>query len=352
MVRYAPNHMRHRSTFVLLGFGIALATQSCASASKTTRLGVSSAAMTSADPLPSWNEGETKRALLDFVVRITDGADFVPPSSRIAVFDDDGTLWSETPVVESAFAIAQLEKMAKADPSLRERPELQAALEHDATELYRESPRALLDLVAVTQTGMTDAAYAKSIHDFLVTARHPRFQRPYTELTYRPMIELLGYLRRNGFTTYISTSSDLDFVRAFSSSVYGVAPEHVIGSCFKKRLVESSATQKTELERRPEIESLDDRAEKPVGIDRQIGRRPIFAAGNVGNDGDIDLLRYTLDRGHTSSFAIVIHHDDALRESAYEERDGATLDAARTYGIHVVSMQRDWRVVFTEGPPY
>jgi phosphoglycolate phosphatase-like HAD superfamily hydrolase len=316
----------------------------CAAKPKAVPPTVTAAPSPPPDPLPSWSEGAAKRQLIDFVTRVAgDGPEHVPTEDRIAVFDNDGTLWQEKPLAEAAFAFSRLAKMANADPSLRDRQPYKAALEHDFAALHEQGEAAALRLLTVTHTGTTDAAYMADVRQFLATARHPRFHVPYTALVYAPMLELLRLLRANGFATYICSGGDVDFVRTFSESAYGIPPEHVIGSGFEKELV--TVAGKTVLLRKPRIETLNDKGQKPIGIDRGIGRRPLFAAGNVRSGGDIAMLRYTRDRPGPS-FALVINHDDDIRESAYAENDGATLAAAGVYDFTVVSMQRDWNVVF------
>lgn len=327
--------------FVVL-FGVA-PVSGCGSAPKAPAPTVT-AATTPPDPLPSWNDGAVKRALIDFVAQVTSaGPDLVPLDERIAVFDNDGTLWQEKPVVEGAFTLARLAQMANADPSLRSREPFKAALEHDEARLHEEGARAALELFTVTHTGMTDESFKADVRQFLATARHPRFDALYTSLAYTPMIELLKLLRANGFATYICSGGDVDFMRTFSSSVYGIPPEHVIGSRFEKQLVTVGGA--TALLRNPKIETINDKETKPSGIDRAIGRRPIFAAGNVRSGGDVAMLRYTHERPGRS-FALVIDHDDGVRETAYSEKDDATLSAASAGGFNVVSMRRDWKVVF------
>ncbi|HVH45572.1 MAG TPA: HAD family hydrolase [Labilithrix sp.] len=330
--------------FVALAFMPAIATGSGCNQQRALPVMLTSAAPSPIDALPSWNDGAVKRSVVDFVDRVTnDGPDFVPFEDRIAVFDNDGTLWQEKPLAEGAFTLARLERLTEADPSLRAEEPFKSALDADVVRLHEQGAAAVLELAKKTHTGMTDKAYAADVRQFLATARHPRFGVPYTDLAYTPMLELLDLLRHRGFTTYVCSGGDTDFIRVFSTNVYGLPPERVIGSRFDKELV--SIEGKTALLRTPKIESINDKDEKPVGVDRRLGKRPIFAAGNVGTGGDIAMLRYTRDR-NGPSFALVIQHDDAEREAAYGEKDGATLDAARRHGFSVVSMKRDWKVVF------
>lgn len=326
---------------LVLGFSVAAG---CGGSPPPEPATVTAAPAPPPDPLPSWNDGSVKRGLLDFVARVTqNGADLVPLDERIAVFDNDGTLWQEKPVVEGAFTLARLDEMAKANPALREKQPFEAALDHDAAMLREEGLDGVLQIITATHTGMTDDVYRAQVLQFLATARHPRFKAPYTSLTYLPMLELLRLLRANGFTTYICSGGDVDFMRVFATGTYGIPPEHVIGTRFEKKLM-TARDGKSFLLREPKIESINDKETKPIGIDREIGKRPIFAAGNVRSGGDIAMLRYTHDV--PGSFQLVINHDDAERESAYAEKDGATLAAAKAGNFSVVSMKNDWKVIF------
>lgn len=314
---------------------------------ETTSPTVASATMaTTEGALPSWNDGPSRRALLDFVARATtEGADFVPPEDRVAVFDNDGTLWQEKPIVEVAFTASRLEQMAEDDPSLREKEPFKAALARDMASLHAQGIHAALAVFTATHTGMTNEVFDNAVRKFLTSARHPRFARPYTSLAYLPMLEVLSLLRKHDFSIYVCSAGDVDFMRVFVPSLYGIPPERVIGSRFEKEFVTASG-QSTFL-RKAKLETLNDKDAKPVNIDHRIGKRPIFAAGNIGNGGDIAMIRYVRDR-RGPSFGMVIHHDDGAREVAYEEKDGATLEAARAYGVYIVSMQNDWKTVFPE----
>jgi phosphoserine phosphatase len=295
------------------------------------------------DPLPSWNDSGPKQAVLSFVDRVTSegGKDFVPPRDRIAVFDDDGTLWPEQPVVEVAFASARLQELAAKDPSLRSRQPYKAALEGDTEFLRKAGPGALAQILALTHGGMSQERFAEEARAFFQTARHPKLGVPYTALAYAPMVELLSYLRANGFQTWICTGGTTDFVRVFSEQMYGIPPQQVIGSTMEKEWREPSG----ELWRTGKPGRLNDKAQKPVGIDLQIGKRPLLAAGNVRSAGDVEMLRYAQAR-HGPSLELVIDHDDGAREFAYQEAAGTTLSAAKASGWTVVSMKRDWAAIF------
>lgn len=297
------------------------------------------------EPLPSWNEGPAKKAIIAFVKKVTTegGPDFVPVEDRIATFDNDGTLWCEFPLAEAQFALARLRAMAEKDPSLRERQPYKAALEGDVEYISAAGARAVLELITATHTNESESEYENGARAFLGTAKHPRFGAPYTHLTYRPMIELLDYLRANGFKTFICTGGEIDFVRTFSRQIYGIPTEQVIGSHFEKEWIERDG--KRVIWRKPKLLLLNDKDLKPVGISMHIGKRPIFVAGNVRSVGDIGQLRYSQETTGPS-FQLLINHDDAEREYAYREKDNASLNAARKNGWTVVSMKDDWKTVF------
>lgn len=339
----SPKHALPLVLFVIACGARPKVTEPVASTGAVQEIGVATPSLS--DALPSWNDGPSKQAILEFVRRVTATApDAVPAEERIAVFDNDGTLWQEKPLAEGAFALDRLEQMAVQDPSLRKKEPFKSALAQDADRIREQGPEALLQILVLTHGNMADDAYGGAVRTFLTTARHPRFGRPYTDLVYQPMIELLQLLESRGFTTYLCSGGDTDFMRVFSQRLYGIPPERVIGSRFEKELATNGATT---LVRRPRIEAVNDKEKKPVGIDRQIGRRPIFAAGNVGKGGDVAMLRWTRDR-IGPSFAILVHHDDAERESSYGEEDHESLSAARAHGFRLVSMRRDWKRIFPE----
>ncbi len=284
------------------------------------------------DPLPSWNDGAAKAAIVAFVARVTEGPDAVPESERIAVFDNDGTLWAEQPVyVQLAFA-------------------LDRAGAHDMKALAAGGEAAAAQLMAATHAGMTTEAFAASVRDWLATARHPRFQRPYTELAYQPMLELLAHLRARGFKTFIVSGGGVEFMRVFAERLYGIPPEQVVGSSgvTEFRMTDGTPT----LMKLPKVEFIDDGPGKPVGINRFIGRRPLLAFGN--SDGDQPMLQWTA-AGSGERFMGLVHHTDATREWAYDRashigRLDKALDEARAKGWTVVDMARDWRRVFAFEP--
>jgi hypothetical protein len=302
-----------------------------------------------ADPLPSWNEGEAKRSVIDFVQRVTTagGVDFVPVPERIAVFDNDGTLWAEKPMyVQLAFALDRVKALAPEHPEWQNQQPFKAALEGDLKTVAAGGEHALLELVMATHAGMTTNAFAQVVTDWLATARHPRFNRLYTELVYQPMLELLAYLRTNGFKTFIVSGGGIEFMRPWTEKVYGIPPEQVIGSSIKTRFELHDGTPV--LVRLPEINFIDDKAGKPVGIQMHIGRRPIAAFGN--SDGDLQMIQWTT-AGPGARFGLVVHHTDAEREYAYDRQSSIgrldkALDEAKRQGWTVVDMKQDWKRIF------
>jgi hypothetical protein len=298
------------------------------------------------NPLPSWNEGPVKSSIIAFVERVTaaDGPDFVAVSERIAVFDNDGTLWVEKPLPnELYFILGRVRELAAKDPALRERQPFKAALEGDS-EYFREAgAKAVLELVLATHSGTTQEQFAATARRFLEAERHPKLNRPYAATTYQPMIELLVYLRANGFQTWICSGGTVDFMRVVTADVYGIPPEQMIGSVLKRdsRMLDSRRV----IWLLPELDSVNDKDVKPVNIDRQIGRRPLLVAGNVGNAGDIAMMEYSKGRAGPS-LQLLINHDDEAREFAYAEKNNLSLDAARKNGFAVVNMKSDWNTVF------
>jgi phosphoserine phosphatase len=303
------------------------------------------------DPLPSWNEGEAKGALVEFVEAVTTdgGADFVPPGERIAVFDNDGTLWVEQPIyTQAAFAFDRVKATAPQHPEWATTQPFKAVLDNDPEALAATGVGGLAELVMATHAGMTTDEFATIVTGWAATARHPRFQRPYTELVYQPMLELLGYLRDNGFKTYIVSGGGVEFMRPWAERVYGIPPEQVVGSTIKTRF--ELRDGQPVLMRLPEIDFFDDKAGKPVAIHEFIGRRPIVAFGN--SDGDLQMLQWTT-AGDGRRLGLIVHHDDAEREYAYdrESRIGRLdrgLDEAGPAGWVVVSIKEDWKTIFPE----
>src|SRR5712671_5377464 len=275
----------------------------------------SAVAQAQRDPLPSWNEGATKASILDFVARVTTqgGPFFVPAEQRIAPFDNDGTLWVEQPMyVQLAFALDRVKAMAPLHPEWKDKQPFKAVLEDDMKTLAESGERGLLELVLVTHAGMTTDEFAKIVSDWLATARHPRFKRPYTELVYQPMLELAAYLRANGFKTFIVSGGGIEFMRPWTEKIYGVPPEQVVGSSGKLKY--EMRDGQPVLLKLPAIDFIDDKDGKPIGIQEHIGRRPIAAFGN--SDGDQQMLEWT-QAGAGVRLMMLVHHDDKAREFEY-----------------------------------
>ncbi|WP_193164503.1 HAD family hydrolase [Microbulbifer hainanensis] len=325
---------------ILTTLGIALAT--CA---------VMAGAQAS-DPLPSWNDGKTKQSIISFVEKTTKqgAAGFVPPEQRIATFDNDGTLWAEKPVYfQLLYAIDKVKEQAPKHPEWKQKEPFASILKGDPKKALAGGKPALMQLIAATHTGMTGEEFQASVKRWLATARHPETNKPYTQMIYQPMLELLKYLRANGFKTFIVSGGGIDFLRAFAEKTYGIPPEQVVGSSLKAKY--EMRNGKPVIVKLPEVNLIDDKAGKPVGIYQHIGRRPIFAAGN--SDGDFEMLQWTTT-GDGDRFGLLVHHTDGKREWAYD-RDShvgqldKALAAAPKAGWTVVNMKNDWKVIFPLG---
>ncbi len=301
------------------------------------------------DPLPSWNDGPSKSAILDFVAKAVDagGPGFIPEAERIAVFDNDGTLWSEKPYYfQLFFAIDRIRALAPEHPEWRTQQPFQAVLEDDKEALAAAGEKGLIELVMASHAGMTTEEFEKIVQDWAATAVHPRFQRPFTDLVYQPMLEVLAYLRANGFQTYIVSGGGIEFMRPLTEALYGIPPEQVVGSSIKTRFEVREG--KPVIVRLPEIDFIDDKAGKPVGIHKFIGRRPVAAFGN--SDGDLQMLQWTA-AGEGDRLMVIVHHTDAEREWAYDReshvgRLDKAMDEARAKGWTLVDMKNDWKVVY------
>ena len=304
-----------------------------------------------ADPLPSWNDGPAKAAIVAFVDKVTKqgSPEFVPEPERVATFDNDGTLWAEQPMYfQLFFALDRVKALAPQHPEWKTTQPFKAALEGDMKTLAASGEKGLLTLVMATHAGMTTAEFEKIVKDWLATARHPTAKRPYTKMVYQPMLELLAYLRANGFKTFIVSGGGIEFMRPWVSEVYGVPPEQVIGSSIKTKF--EMRDGKPVLVRLPEINFIDDKEGKAIGINAHIGRRPIAAFGN--SDGDLQMLQWTT-AGDGARFALYVHHTDGEREWAYDRkatfgRLDKGLDEAKAKGWTVVDMKKDWKVVYPQ----
>jgi len=310
------------------------------------------------DPLPSWNNGPTKRSIFEFLDKVTrEGtATFVPIPERVAVFDHDGTLVCEKPVVHGVFLLDRIRELAKQQPEMATEEPYATLLTGDLELLRKMGKKYFTELTFSTLAGTTVEQLEADARTFLETARHPVFDVPYGDVTYQPMHELIALLRSRGFTVWICSGSGVHFMRPAALAWYGIGPEHVIASRPKLEMreiadqptpPEASPNRRLGLFAKPELESLNDREQKPVGIGQHIGRRPIFAAGNVGSEGDIAMLRWSQSNARPS-LQLLVHHDDARREMAYDEPSNASLEAAAEYGWQVVRMASDWNKVFAK----
>jgi phosphoserine phosphatase len=299
-------------------------------------------------PLASWNDGPAKQSILNFVRGVTavGGPHFVKPEERIAVFDNDGTLWCEQPFYfQFAFALDRMKTMAPQHPEWKDNPVFAAVLAGDMKALSAGGVKGVLEIAMITHAGMTTDEFAKIAADWIAIARHPKFDRLYTDVVYQPMVELLEYLRANGFKTFIVSGGGIDFMRVWAEKVYGIPPEQVIGSSIVTKF--EIADGVPVLTRLPELNFMDDNVGKPVAIHQHIGRRPIAAFGN--SDGDLQMLQWTAG-GEGSRLALLVHHTDSIREFAYDASSMGKLEVALTEaaakGWTVVDMKNDWNKVF------
>jgi phosphoserine phosphatase len=320
-------------------------------------LALGGTAFADTDPLPSWDDGSiSKQAILEFVKATTDESrpTFVPPAERIATFDNDGTLWPSHPMyTQLAFALDRIRELAPQHPEWKTQQPFKAVLDNDMKALAAAGEKGLIELVMTSHAGMSTAEFEAIVTDWFRTAKHPRFKKPYTELAYQPMLELLEYLRANDFKTYIVSGGGIEFMRPITEAVYGIPPEQVIGSSIETKYEMKDG--KPVLMRLPKVHFIDDKAGKPVGINEFIGRRPVAAFGN--SDGDRQMLEWT-GAGEGARLMMLVLHDDAEREYAYGPANGlpdtsfgkfsqATMDEAGKKGWVVISMKDDWRRIFS-----
>jgi phosphoserine phosphatase len=313
------------------------------------------AALADTDPLPSWNDGISKQAILEFVQATTDESrpTYVPPTERITTFDNDGTLWPSHPMyTQLAFALDRIKALAPQHPDWKDKQPFKAVLDNDMKTLAAAGEKGLVELIMASHAGMSTAEFETIVRDWFARARHPRFKRPYTELAYQPMLELLEFLRANGFKTYIVSGGGIEFMRPMTEAVYGVPPEQVIGSSIETQYEMKDG--KPVLMRLPKVHFIDDKAGKPVGINEFIGRRPVAAFGNSA--GDREMLEWT-GAGGGARLMMLVFHDDAGREYAYGTANGlpdtkfgafpqSLMDEAEKKGWVVISMKDDWKRIF------
>ncbi len=301
------------------------------------------------DPLPSWNDGQAKQSIIDFVATVTrkGSPDFVPPAKRIAAFDNDGTLWAEQPMYfQLLFALDRVKTLAPNHPEWKKQEPFASLLKGDVKKALAGGERGILEILMATHAGNTTEEFEKIVSNWIATAKHPKTGKSYTDMVYQPMLEVLAYLRANGFKTYIVSGGGIEFIRPWSEQVYGIPPEQVIGSSIKTKFELRDGNPV--LVRLPEINFIDDGAGKPVGINQHIGHRPIAAFGN--SDGDLQMLKWTT-AGKGPRFALYVHHTDAEREWAYDRNSNIGrldkgLDEAATKGWTVVDMRSDWKNIY------
>ncbi|MEZ6087075.1 MAG: HAD family hydrolase [Pirellulaceae bacterium] len=302
-----------------------------------------------AESLASWNDGQTKSVIVDFVRRVTakDSPDFVPEGERIAVFDNDGTLWVEQPMyIQLVFALDRVKELAADHPEWKTKQPFKAALEGDFHGIAASGEKGVVELIMATHAGMTNDEFSDIVANWLETTRHPKLNRPYTQCVYQPMLELLKYLSANGFKTIIVSAGGVEFMRVFAERVYGIPPEQTFGSSVKMKY--ELRNGKPAIIRLPEIDFVNDKANKPVGIQRYIGRRPIMAFGN--SDGDFEMIEY-VTAGEGPSLGAIVHHTDPVNEYAYD-RDSVAgrlvkgLDEAESRRWLLIDMKSDWKQVF------
>jgi hypothetical protein len=310
----------------------------------------------SSDPLPSWNDGAPKRSILAFVEKVTreGGPDFVPPPERIATFDNDGTLWVEQPMYTQAmFAIDRIKALAGAHPEWKSEEPYKSILAGDIKAAFAEGEKAAMKLIMSSHANLTTDQFTQIVADWIATAKHPRFNRKYTQLVYQPMLEVLAHLRANGFKTFIVSGGGIDFMRPWTERVYGIPPQQVVGSSIKVQYKFHDGAPV--LFRLPEVDFVDDGPGKPTGIYRFIGRQPILAFGN--SDGDLQMLQWTTMNAQTMPrrprLGLIVHHTDAEREYAYDRdsfvgRLDKALDQAADRGWVLIDMKRDWRKIFPD----
>lgn len=305
--------------------------------------------VTVTDPLPSWSEGDLKSAIISFVNSVTEegGPQYVKPEERIATFDQDGTLWCEMPLVQLEFVLYRIKKLAPQHPEWKDQQPYKAVLEGDKTYLLNDvknnHAREVIKLVLTTSSGMTLAEFNKEVEGFFKEVKHPKYNKPFTETIYQPMLELLVYLRANDFKTYICSGGGIDFMRVISEPTYGIVPENVIGSFAMNAFKQMDGDWVIVKEGKGIF--ICDKDTKPVGIDQHIGRIPIFVAGNVRTGGDIGQLTYS-STNPLANFQLLVNHNDSIREFAYSEKNNESLDAAKAGNWHVVSMKDDWLTIF------
>jgi hypothetical protein len=307
-----------------------------------------STTVTQEDPLPSWNDGETKTNILDYVKSVTqEGDQFIPISERIAAFDNDGNLWSEQPAYfQLFFTMDRIKELAPEHPEWKDEQPYKSVLENDMKTLASFGEHGLIEIVMATHGGNTVEEFEQIVNDWLAVAKHPRFDRPYTDLVYQPMLELINYLKENDFKVFIVSGGGIEFMRPWVEGVYGIPKDQVVGSSIKTEYDYNDGNPV--IRRLPKMNFIDDKEGKPIGINQHIGRKPVFASGN--SDGDLQMLRWT-DSNNYPSFQLYLHHTDSDREWAYDrESHIGKLDKGLDEGMEkewtIIDMKNDWKIVY------
>jgi hypothetical protein len=297
------------------------------------------------DPLPSWKDNDLKKSIISYVTAVSDSAsaDYIPSKDRIATFDNDGTLWCEKPLIQGLFLVYQMEKMLKAKPELAGKEPFKSFLAKGKEYFATASEKEILELFVLTHTGTTEDEFEASVNDFVATAKLPKRNVGLKQAIYQPQLELLQYLRAHGFKVFICTGGTVEFVRGLSQDFYDVPKNQVIGTTFKYEYDEANNT----ILRKAELNQLNDKGGKPVGIQQFIGQRPVLACGNEGGAGDIEMLKFCQGSKY-KTFQLLVNHDDAEREAMYQEKDNASLNAAAQNKWHVISMKNDWKEIFVK----
>lgn len=302
-----------------------------------------------AQPLPSWNEGPTKQAIMNYVKDVTTegNANFIPISDRIATFDNDGNLWSEQPAYFQAFfTVDRVKALAPQHPEWKTTQPFQSVLENDLEKLMSFGEKGLLEILMVTHAGNTVGEFEEIVNEWMATAKHPRFNKRYNELVFQPMLELLDYLRKNDFKIFIVSGGGIEFMRPWTENIYGIPKDQVVGSSIKTKYDYNNGNPV--IRRLPEINFIDDKEGKPEGINQYIGKKPVFASGN--SDGDLQMMRWA-DSNTYKSFQLYLHHTDSIREWAYDRESSVGrldkgLDEAKEKGWTVIDMKNDWKIVY------
>lgn len=334
-----------RKQFVVLGF-VLLLFAACDNKKQNNDARANVSNEIANDSLPSWNDGALKHAVIAYVKQVTDSnsTSFIPPADRIATFDNDGTLWAERPYVQELFVFFMAKKMVSKNPALAKQQPFKALIEKD--KVYLSNEKVILQLLMLTHTGTTEDEFDAAVKEFYNTEIYPHFNVPVSGIVYQPQLELLQYLRANGFKTFICTGGTVEFVRGISQQLYGIPKEQVLGTTFKYHFVDSNAA----IMREPSLDWMNDKAGKPVTIQKHIGQRPVFACGNEGGEGDIAMLKYSQGSKYVS-FQLIVNHNDSIREFSYQEKTNASLNEAAKNKWHVVDMKNDWKQIFPVKKP-